>query len=77
MGCTHGLFSFVANSVSDGVSGMLPGVILAAEVMVIALVALAPAIVLLALAGKDEARKLVGERRGVYRPRQPRGPAPG
>lgn len=76
MGCTSGLFSIVANGVSDGVSDMLPAVLLAAKAIVIALVALVPAIVLLVLAGKDESRKLVGERRGVYRPRQPRGPAP-
>ena len=73
---TGGLFSYVANGVSGGFSDMLPIVMLAAKATVIALVALVPAFVFLVLAGKDESRKLVGERRGVYRPRQPRGPAP-
>jgi len=76
MDCTGGLFSHVANGVSGGFSDVLPIVMFAAKATVIALVALVPAAVLLALAGRDKSRELVAERRGVYHPRQPRGPAP-
>ncbi len=66
MDCTGGLFSIIANGISDAISVMLPAVRTASTAVVLALVALVPAIVVLALAGKEESRKLASERRGSY-----------
>ena len=67
MDCTSGLFSIIANGISDAISAMLPAVRTASTAVVLALVALVPAIAVLVLAGKEESRKLAGERRGSYR----------
>jgi len=70
MDCCGGLFSNVANGVSDGVSNLTPVVMTTAKVVAIGLVALVPAMMVAIFAGQDESRKLLGERRGRYHRRK-------